>query len=119
MKAVELREERDFDGAVQAILKSLTAMETAEGRYVLGQIRHDQGKKEEAEGAFRAAVKAKPGLYQAWLDLGTLLYFKGEDAEALRCYENYLNLAGEADPVETRAAVEAKIKELRATLDGK
>jgi tetratricopeptide (TPR) repeat protein len=119
MEAVRLRGERDFDGAVRAILESLTALETAEGRYVLGQIRHDQGKEDEAERAFRAAVKQKPGLYQAWLDLGTLLYFQGDDPGALECYENYLHLAGEGDPVETRAAVQAKVKQLRESLDGK
>ncbi len=117
LKAVELKDERQFDAAVQAILTSLTSRETAEGRYVLGQIRREQGRKAEAERAFRTAVKQKPGLYQAWLDLGTILYFKNDDAGALECYENYLHLAGNEEPVETRAAVEARVKEIRAALD--
>ncbi len=118
MRAVKLKEERDFDGAVRAILLSLTARESAEGRFVLGQIRRDQGKSKEAERAFRAAVVQKPALHQAWLDLGSILYFKGDDAGALECYENYLHLSGDEDPLETRAQVEVKVKELRATLDG-
>ena len=118
LRALKLHGERDFDGAVNAILESLVARETAEGRFVLGQIRRDQGKNAEAERAFRSAVKQKPVLYQAWLDLGSVLYFQGDDAGALECYENYLHLSGDEDPVETRAAVQAKVKEIRATLDG-
>jgi protein O-mannosyl-transferase len=116
MSAVKLQAEGDFDGAASAIIESLTALETAEARYVLGQIRQDQKKTEEAERAFRAAVKLKPALHQAWLDLGSLLYFKGDDAGALECYENYLALSGDEAPLETRAAVEVKVKEIRAAL---
>ncbi len=117
-RAVELHAERDFEGAVRAILESLTARESAEGRCVLGQIRRDQGKNKEAERAFRAALAQKPGLHQAWLYLGSILYFQGDDAGALECYENYLHLSGDEESLETRAQVEVKVKELRATLDG-
>jgi tetratricopeptide (TPR) repeat protein len=57
VKARKLKGERDFDGAVKAILESLTALETAEGRFVLGQIFRDQGKNEEAERAYRRVLE--------------------------------------------------------------
>ena len=102
-----------FEEAETEVRASLKALTTAEGHHLLGLVLRELRRPEEAERAFLSAVKGKPSFAEAWLNLGTLRYFRGELPGAIEAYEAYLKHSGEAGAEETRGMVEARIREMR------
>jgi Flp pilus assembly protein TadD len=61
-------------------------------RLALGEVLHEQGRHEEALGAFRAAVALRPEETQAYAKLGLCLLETGRLDEATRTFQRYLKL---------------------------
>jgi tetratricopeptide (TPR) repeat protein len=115
-ESVRLSREGDLDGAAAAAERSLAARVSGEAWFQLARVRSAQDRDDDAESAYRAAVAAKPSLAVAWLNLGSLLYVKGELKEAREAYQGYLRAAHDADP-ETVRKVRALVEEIRRKLD--
>lgn len=80
----------------------LAATEAAPGNAVawaeLGIVLRRQGRFAAADEAYRKALKLDPGYALAWRNRGVLLdLYLGRAAEALECYQRYLELVGGGD----------------------
>ena len=71
-RAGELSKEGDLEGAVEELRASIDARATAEAWCQIGVIRGRQERDEDAEKAFREAIKVNPRLAEAWLNLGSI-----------------------------------------------
>jgi len=106
----------DIEGADREIHASLDALVTAEAYYRLARLRTAQDRRADAVKAYRSAVRAKPSLAAAWLNLGGLLYFEGDLAGAVLAYEGWRRRAKDPDRA-TWAKVEAMVEEMKTTLE--
>lgn len=95
----------------------LHAIEVAPGDAVahaeLGIVLRRQGRFEAADEAYRTALELDPGYALAWRNRGVLLdLYLGRPADALQCYERYLELAGglEADEQVSRWVAELRLR---------
>jgi tetratricopeptide (TPR) repeat protein len=66
-EAARLR--KRFADFAQSELDDRSTFRRAEARYLLGLIRKDEGRLEEAQALFRGATEARPELLDAWLEL--------------------------------------------------
>jgi len=64
----------------------------------LGQARRKQGLLDEAEAAYRQAVRKAPRMFQAWHNLAALYEARADDAQAIECFERARSLSDGAYP---------------------
>ena len=79
----------------------------------LGIVLRRQGRFAAADAAYREALALDPGYALAWRNRGVLLdLYLGRPAEALECYERYLELVGglEADQQVARWVAELRLR---------
>jgi Flp pilus assembly protein TadD len=79
----------------------------------LGIVLRRQGRFTAADQAYRQALELQPGYALAWRNRGVLLdLYLGRPAEALECYERYLELLGEpkADEQVARWVAELRLR---------
>ena len=79
----------------------------------LGIVLRRQGRFAAADAAYREALALDPGYALAWRNRGVLLdLYLGRPAEALQCYERYLELVGglEADQQVARWVAELQLR---------
>jgi Flp pilus assembly protein TadD len=79
----------------------------------LGIVLRRQGRFAAADAAYREALALDPAYALAWRNLGVLLdLYLGRPAEALQCYERYLELVGglEADRQVARWVAELRLR---------
>jgi len=79
----------------------------------LGIVLRRQGRFAAADAAYREALALDPAYALAWRNLGVLLdLYLGRPAEALECYERYLELVGglEADTQVARWVAELRLR---------
>lgn len=93
----------------------LAATEAAPGNAVawaeLGIVLRRQGRFTEADEAYRKALKLDPHYALAWRNRGVLLdLYLGRAAEALECYQRYLELVGGQDSDEQVARWVAELQ---------
>jgi tetratricopeptide (TPR) repeat protein len=97
------------------------ALEVAPGDAIahaeLGIVLRRQGRFAEADAAYQAALDLDPDYALAWRNRGVLLdLYLGRPAEALECYERYLQLMG---GLESDAQVARWVAELRLRTDSR
>ena len=107
---------RALEGAAESLRESIRARTSGEAWFLLGRVRTEQEKKAEAKEAYRTAVRVKPSLAEAWLNLGSLCYLDGEWKEALEAYEAYLEQSRDDGDTDLRLRVRALADELEKTL---
>ena len=118
----DLYREGKHGEAAERFRASLRAFETAPARFGLGLALAAGGDLPGAEKEYRNAVADDPSHADAWLNLGALLYRRGEDAEAGKAYARYLEKApatGAEDTVLKVRALLAVLQERRAAGEGK
>ncbi len=91
------------------------ALEVAPGNAIahaeLGIVLRRQGRFAEADAAYQAALELDPDYALAWRNRGVLLdLYLGRPAEALECYERYLQLVGGLDADEQVARWVAELR---------
>ncbi len=85
----------------------------------LGIVLRRQGRFQEAEEAYARALQADPDYPLAWKNRGVLLdLYLARPAEALECYERYLELAGEDGTSVTDWVVELRARLQRRVAEG-
>ena len=116
-RAAELEKEGDVEGALAELDLSLKARVTAEAWCQRGNIRSRQGDHDEALRCYREAVRLRPTLVEAQLNLGSNLYLRGEREGALAAYEACLRHGAGRLPEETRTRIEALVDQIRRSLE--
>jgi Tfp pilus assembly protein PilF len=110
-EGVRARAASDPAAAEAKFRASLRAFETAQARFGLGLILAERGDAAAAEAEYLAATVADPGFPDAWLNLGSLRFKRGDDPGAALAWEQYLRRAPEDAPAAT-------VDRVRALLDG-
>jgi tetratricopeptide (TPR) repeat protein len=70
-----------------------------------GELYASNGKLDQAIASFRKAVEIKPDFYGSWENLGTMLIFKRDYAQAQQCYEKLLSSANKNVRADGRGAL--------------
>ncbi len=99
--------------AAEAFRASLRSFETSHARFGLGFALAAEGDGEGAEREYRRSVADDPSFADGWLNLGAVLYRRGEDAGAEEAYLAYLRHAPREGAEEVIARVEAIVEVLR------
>ena len=87
VRALGLMDVASYDEALRVAREwVLAAPADARPRHVLGRALTGLGRTDEAEAAYRSALRIQPDLVFAWLDLGSLLASQGEHLQALDAY---------------------------------
>lgn len=103
-----------FEAAEEAFRRAIeVAPADAVAHAELGIVLRHQGRFMEADAAYREALALQPDYALAWRNRGVLLdLYLGRPAEALQCYERYLDLVGglEADEQVARWVAELQLR---------
>lgn len=103
-----------FEAAEDAFRRAIEVAPADAVAYAeLGIVLRHQGRFAEADAAYREALALQPGYALAWRNRGVLLdLYLGRPAEALQCYERYLDLVGglEADEQVARWVAELQLR---------
>ena len=110
-EGIRARAAGDLEGAEAKFRASLRAFETAQARFGLGLVLADRGDGSGAEAEYAAATAADPEFPDAWLNLGSLRFKRGDDPGAALAWTQYLRRA-------PKEGAEATVERVRALLDG-
>ncbi|MEM7260552.1 MAG: tetratricopeptide repeat protein [Planctomycetota bacterium] len=90
---VELEEQGDLDGAVDAYRNALRVAPDAETAFSLGNALYEQGDRIGARAEFERAIELDPESVEAWNNLGSLYVEDERYPEAIAAYRNALEVA--------------------------
>lgn len=107
----------DFAGARDRARAHTGGKQAAEALQILGAADYAEGRADEAEKRFLAAVQADPGRSTAYSDLGLALAAQGKAADARVCFERALRLDSVDNAVLPRIG-DAVLKLAAQDLDG-
>lgn len=91
---------------------------SAERYTIQGRIRLLEGDENEAQQAFRNAIRTDPDYAAAHLESGLLYVGRGVLSEGLRALERYLALVGDSTAGTRAPEIELLVNQLRQTLEG-
>jgi tetratricopeptide (TPR) repeat protein len=111
------KERQDYAAAERGYLRTI-ALKSAHGLayYNLGVCRRELGRKAEAIDAFRAAVRCRPDLAAAHLELGALLLQDNKVEDAIECLNRAVRLDGKNERAR-RLLEQARGKEKTSTAE--
>jgi tetratricopeptide (TPR) repeat protein len=117
VRAAELRAKGDLEGAAAEFRLSIRARTSAEAWVEIGRIRFDQDRMKEAEEAFRTGARIKPGLAEAHLGIGNVLYLADNWKGALLGYREFLRTSADRGETPARIAVQARVDLLEKRIE--